>query len=82
MLGCCIITSTLGSAGFYEDLPISSEYKFRRTGENIPKIVKKIRHIFENYDNEIINFDFYRDRIREEKKMFETQVENLFLEVN
>ena len=82
MLGCCIITSTRGSAGFYEDLPISSEYKFRRTGENIPKIVKKIRHIFENYDNEIINFDFYRDRIREEKKMFETQVENLFLEVN
>ena len=28
LLGCCILTSTLGSADFFDDVPIMSEYKF------------------------------------------------------
>lgn len=79
MCGCCVITSTLGSAGYYEDLPISSEFKFARNKENINEIIKKIYYIFDNYESETVKFDYYRNVIYEEKNKFIEDVNKIFL---
>ncbi|WP_270602131.1 hypothetical protein [Faecalimonas umbilicata] len=77
--GCCILTSTLGSANFFDDVPILSEYKYERKKKNISMIVQKIRMIFDNYDDEIGNFKGYRDYILHEKEVFEKDIDKLFI---
>ncbi len=78
MCGCCILTSTLGSADFYDDVPISHEFKFERKRKNIKHIAEKIKYIFENYEGEREKFNQYRDFIRNEKKQFEKDVDKIF----
>lgn len=50
--GCCVITGKDGSAKFYEDVPIDEEFKFKTINKNIPLIVEKIKHCFDNYEFE------------------------------
>ena len=78
MCGCCIITSTLGSADFFDDVPVYSEFKFERTKKNIPRVIKKIKYIFSNYEKEIIKFTYYRQYIMQEKNCFEKDIDKLF----
>lgn len=78
MCGCCVLTSTLGSADFYDDVPIPREFKFERKRKNIKPIVEKIKYIFENYEKECAKFNQYRDFIRNEKKQFEKDVDKIF----
>ena len=82
MQGCCILTSTLGSADFFDDVPISSEYKFERKIKNIPKIVEKIRAIFSDYENEIGKYQGYREYILSERDTFVKDIEKLFIADN
>lgn len=76
---CCILTSTLGSADFYDDVPIPSAYKFERTVSNIAKVIDKIRYIFENYEEEREKFKPYIQYILEEKQAFERDIDKLFI---
>ena len=78
MSGACVLTNYKGSAAFFEDVPIDKKYKFNNTNENIVKIGHLIRNIMDDYDAHNLNFDFYRDRVKKEKKMFEKEVLDLF----
>lgn len=76
--GCCILTSTEGSADFWDDVPIESEFKFIRKKKNIPVIHKKILEIFKDYSQIYKRFDFYRSYILTEQEHFESDVKKIF----
>ena len=78
MNGLCIITGTAGASGYYEDVSISSCYKFHATRRNIPAISQVIRSIFADFQNHTRNFDTYRERIAREKEQFGEQIINFF----
>ncbi|MGL5902203.1 MAG: hypothetical protein ACRCZO_05900 [Cetobacterium sp.] len=78
ILGCCIITGKRGSAKYYEDVKIESEYKFEDLESNIEKIGNKITEIFNNYDTRIQNFEIYRNMIKEEETNFEKDIQRIF----
>lgn len=79
MNGCCVITGMRGSAGFFEDVPLPSQYKFDERKAEIKDIVKQIRWTLENYESAIDDFKFYRNAIFLEKAEFEQQIRNIFL---
>lgn len=76
--GCCIITGKKGSAAFFEDIPIKNKYKFLDNDKSIPDIIATIRWSLKNYEQAITDFDVYRKKISNEKKIFETQVAQIF----
>lgn len=76
--GCCIITGKKGSAAFFEDIPIKNKYKFLDNDKSIPDIVATIRWSLKNYEQATTDFDDYRKKISNEKKIFETQVAQIF----
>lgn len=75
MCGCHIITSTNGSAKFYEDVPIL--YKYESTDGTIPVICNAIRAMLDDYDRYTADFVGYREQILREKPLFKTQVSAL-----
>lgn len=79
MNGLCIITGSQGSANFYEDVWINSEFKFNETKDSPDKIIAKIRETLINYNVKIDDFRLYRNKIMSEKVEFESQVQQLFL---
>ena len=74
--GCCVITNKKGSANFYEDVSIHSEYKFDKN--NPKKILNCIDEIINKYESHIDNFSFYRERILREETLFNDEVEIVF----
>ena len=76
--GCCIITSTEGSADFWDDVPIGNEFKFVRSNANLPLVHKKIMDVLNDYDGYMHKFDSYREFILKEKGHFEDDVKNIF----
>ncbi len=79
ILGCCVITGERGSAAFYEDVPILSEYKFEDKEENISLIVEKIKDCFENFDERYKDFKYYREVIKKEPTKFIEDLERIFV---
>lgn len=78
LLGCCILTSKIGSAAFHEDVPIPDECKFDRNDNNIELIIKKIEEIFSNYEFENKKFIGYQKYILKEKDKFDEDVSRIF----
>lgn len=78
LMGCCIITGMRGSARFYEDVAINNQYKFDEKRNGLQSIISRIEDVMENYEDNIVNFEFYRNRIRNEKQVFESEVEAIF----
>lgn len=76
--GCCVITGTLGSSYFYEDVPIDKNYKFERSSVNLQIIVDKIKYVLKNYELCYHDFDIYRERIKNEKDVFYQEIDKLF----
>jgi hypothetical protein len=69
--GCCVITGKDGAAGYYEDIPIPDRYKVDDLEDVDVEAVKKLLlGIFENYDERIEDFAYYREMIRGEKEKF------------
>jgi hypothetical protein len=81
ILGCCVITGKRGSAAFFEDVPISDEYKFEDKEENIPKIIEKIKDCFENFEEIYKDFDYYRNVIKNEPQKFIEDLKKIFVKV-
>jgi len=81
LLGCCIITGKRGSAAFFEDVPIPEEYKFEDIEENIPKIVKKIKDCFENFEERYKDFEYYRNVIKNGPQKFIEDLKKIFVKV-
>lgn len=80
-LGCAVITSKRGSAKYYQDVPIPSEYKIDDLEENISKIRGQILRILDNYNESVSDFDEYRKKIMNEKVVFKKDVERFWTEV-
>lgn len=74
---CCLITSTLGSAKYFIDMPIPDKYKFDTKEENIPAIGKTIEDIMENYEVRINDFQKHRDMVFSEKAGFRKGIDDL-----
>lgn len=68
--GCCVITNRMGAAAYYEDIPIPNEYKFGNIVESKETIISLIQDIFSNFEKHYTNFDYYRQRIKQEKNEF------------
>ncbi len=73
--GCCVIVGKNGSAQYFEDVPILAKYKFDR--KQIGEIKERIFSIFKNYEKSILDFEFYQNRIKEEKNIFHNEIEVL-----
>lgn len=76
--GCCVLTGKKGSAAYFEDIPISDEYKFSDVDSNIPTILNKIRECLNEYDQKVKDFDYYRKVITMERHVFEEDVKSIF----
>ncbi|CBL51200.1 hypothetical protein [Lactobacillus crispatus] len=80
ILGCCIITGQRGAAKYQQDIPIDNKYKFSDKVEEIPDIIKIIRKCMDDYSNESLNFEEYREIIKKEKNTFKNSVNKIFNE--
>lgn len=77
MCGCCIITNRAGSAAFKEDVPIPEEYKFSSPRSSFDAITLLIEKCFRNFSCEHQKFDSYRESIKKEKNLFQSEVLHL-----
>lgn len=68
LMMCCVITGRLGSAKFYQDIPIPEKYKYESIDENIEEIRKTIRCALENYSNAVAEFKDYREDIMNQEQ--------------
>lgn len=66
--GCCVITSKLGCAKYYNDVSLDDKWKFDTVGENIPKIIDTMKYILQNYDTCKAEFSSYRDAIIKDRE--------------
>lgn len=78
LCGNCIITGRRGSAGNNVDVPIPDQYKFDDRSENITHICNTIRECIRDYERTIEDFSDYRERIRNEKSVFDNEVRSIF----
>jgi hypothetical protein len=76
---CCLLTNKKGSAGYFEDVPISDEYKISDSKLNATYLQARISYIFKNYTTEVQNFESYRKLINREKAQFDQQIHSIFL---
>lgn len=76
--GCCVITGVRGAAANNQDIMIDDEYKFEDSDSNIVKIHEKIANIMNDFDLHTRKFQSYRDRIKNEEKVFDSDVKKIF----
>ena len=77
MCGCCVITSTEGSANFTGDVFIDRRYKIPRKDESLDRIVVETLSVLDSYESHTNSFNFYRGLIRQEKAEFQKGVAEL-----
>lgn len=66
-----VITSKIGSAGFYEDVPIEDNFKY----ESLNKRIKDdINLTLDNYNILIDKFKYYRDTIKHQQDIMKREV--------
>lgn len=79
MAGCCVITGQRGSARYFEDVSIPDDYKLDdTTAAYVRDFQPLVESIFYDYPSHAWRFNDYRERILEEPKMFQQQVESIF----
>ena len=74
----CILTNKEGSAFYFEDVPINDEFKFDEKKKNLDSINKIIIKIFKDYKTEINKFESYRKKLKDQKKTFKNEVNEIF----
>ena len=79
---CVVITGRRGSAENPIDIPIDEDFKFEDKPENIPKIIEKIRYVFENFKAEHDRQNSYREIILHERDYFFQCVDEVFANLN
>ena len=76
--GCIVITNMQGAAA-YKDVPIPSGYKYADpSGADKPAVIERIRYILSHYDECYDDFADYRNRISQEKNLFNEDVSYVF----
>ena len=82
MANCCIITGKRGSAKNNIDIPILTKYKF-----NDEKMIDNslfrnlVLSIFLNFEDNLDNFTDYKNKIINEKDVFQKQVKSIFTKI-
>ena len=76
--GCCVITSRIGAAAYYEDVPIMNKYKFEVKKSSLSGITKHIAMVINNYNHCAPDFTDYRTTIEQEQAVFKQQVTDIF----
>lgn len=82
MANCCIITGKRGSAKNNIDIPILTKYKF-----NDEKMIDNssfrnlVTSIFSNFEDNLNNFTDYKNKIINEKDVFQKQVKTIFTKI-
>ena len=61
--GCCVITSKLGCAQYYEDVALDDKWKFDTEPNNIRVIIETMKYILQNYDACKHEFASYRQSV-------------------
>lgn len=77
MCGCCILTSTKGTAKYDEDNGIQSQYKIDDTNEAI----RMIKFVLDNYDQCKDDFNAYRTAMRLDSERYPNQVKEFCNEI-
>ncbi len=78
----CIITNKEGSAFYSDAVSIKEKFKFDEKNENLKKISEKINQIFDNFEIELKEFDYYIEQLKSEKVNFKKQVSDIFTKTN
>jgi len=73
----CIITNTRGSAKYFQDVSIPSEFKFNEDRESFYKIQNKILDCFENYESKLNLFESYRLEVYGQESKFDSELSAL-----
>jgi hypothetical protein len=72
-----VITGFTGSAMFYNDIPIDPlKYKFNLDQPQLA--ANRIKDCLKNYNNDIIDFNLYKNIILNQKEEFTNQVKQIF----
>ena len=79
-LYCNIITSNVGAASNYDDVPIPQEFKFAPMEENVREISKLIVDMCDKYDNYTKYYCQYRKKINMQIERFEADIQEIFCE--
>ena len=79
-LYCNIITSNKGSASNNIDVAIPKKYKFATKSNNVEKIGDLIVDMIKNYNNYILDFDTYRENVKNQILRFNKDILNIFKE--
>lgn len=75
MCGCCVLTSNLGAAGYYDDVVIADKYKFAMVSYTIPSIIEMMKSILQNYDAYKNDFNAYRESLIHDRDSLKQQCE-------
>ena len=78
LAGCVIITGKRGSAANDIDINIPTEFKFDEKVTSPFSIIKKIREIFVNFEENFHKQRSYRDKILDDKSRFSMEVAKAF----
>jgi hypothetical protein len=79
MLGCCLITGRLGSAGNAIDLPIPNQYKLDSSSpEFISEFGKIASQILNDFPNHYAALNPYRKWLQDEPRIFKEQIQYYF----
>ena len=82
LCGCCIITNRRGSAAFYEDIPISPDYKIDTDDDSCYETAcSLLKNIFNDYQGHFHAFDHYREITKSEKSKFEEDVKRFLAHI-
>lgn len=79
MAKCIVITGKKGSARNGIDIPVSEKFKIDEDSTDfIEQFSRVLDYSFENFDNALKEFEFYRDKIAQEKEVFLQQVDEFY----
>lgn len=76
--GMLLITGKNGASGIHEDVPIPDDCKFDSIDLNVSEIVKKIKYMLDNFENEYDRFEEYRETIIHLKQNYIAALKTLF----
>jgi hypothetical protein len=80
MLGCCLITGLLGSAGNNIDLPIPQQYKIDSSAPNFEENFGKLANdVMTNFPVHFAKLKSYREILMKEPSIFKEQIRSYFL---
>lgn len=76
--GCVVITNKEGSAKNSIDVPIVTDYKIENPIEDKEVFFALVSNIFLDFDTHFSKFNIYREKIKNEEKIFEEDVTHFY----